>query len=566
MVGTTLWMTLTIPLYLEQAIDILRSDPDPQDNRFNEYIIWILLFAIAIMFTRTASRLLFFIPGRRVEFDLKNRLLEHLTTLQRDYFIANPSGSIISRVNNDINGVRMLMGFGLLQLVNSLAMLSLAPYRMYEISPELTLYVGIPLLIAFLLPQVALRRLRQLQREQMQTMQDLSDSTVESYNGLDTLRSYRALNWAEQRFEQFSERVKHLAIRMSTIRAFFMPILAHVVNALKVMLVLVAGVMVIKAELSMGQFIAYTLYLSMLLPPLMGMTFMMFVIQRGLTALGSLETVFATRPDLPEVDPTAERNLPQLLQTGLRVTGLSYAYPDEPTKPVLQDVGFSVRPGEIVGIFGAIGSGKTTLVNIINHYLKPPINTITLDGIDISAISQATLRQHIVTVSQEPFLFSASIRDNVSFAADQVAAGEVESALSAAAMNNDLAHFPAGLETIAGEKGINLSGGQKQRIALARSLLKPCDLLILDDVMSAVDHETERYLIEQIYAFQHARSLLIVSHRISVLEQADRIIVLEDGQISASGQHSELIQQPGIYRSAYLLQTEQTMSEATASV
>ena len=566
MVGVTLWMTLTIPLYLEQAIDILRNTPDPQDSEFTQYIIWILLFAIAIMFTRTASRLLFFIPGRRVEFDLKNRLLEHLTTLQRDYFIANPSGSIISRVNNDINGVRMLMGFGLLQLVNSLAMLSMAPYRMYEISPELTLYVGIPLLIAFFLPQIALRRLRQLQREQMQTMQDLSDSTVESYNGLDTLRSYRALDWAEQRFEISSELVKSLAIRMSTIRAFFMPILAHVVNALKVVLVLVGGVMVIKAELSMGQFIAYTLYLSMLLPPLMGMTFMMFVIQRGLTALGSLETVFTTQADVPEIDPAAESALPEQLQTGLSVTGLTYAYPDEPDKPILKDIGFAVRPGEIVGVFGAIGSGKTTLVNIINRYLKPPENSIALDGIDSTKISQAALRKHIVTVSQEPFLFSASIRDNVSFATDDIAEGQVEQALNAAAMNTDLAHFPAGLETIAGEKGINLSGGQKQRIALARSLLKPCDLLILDDVMSAVDHETERHLIEQIYAFQQARSLLIVSHRISVLEQADRIIVLEDGHISASGSHNELIQQPGIYRSAYLMQTEQAVSEPSVSV
>jgi ATP-binding cassette subfamily B protein len=282
MVGITLWLTLTIPQYLEQAIDVLRSsnsgsDGTSIDAHFSGYVLWILIFAIVIIVTRTASRLLFFIPGRRVEYDLKNRLLAHLTTLQRNYFLQNPTGSIISRVNNDINGVRMLMGFGLLQLINSLAMLSLAPYKMYQISPLLTLYVTVPLVISFFLPQIAIRRLRQLQREQMKTLQDLSDFTVASYNGLDTLRSYRALAWAEGRFTGFSLQIKDLAIRMSTIRAFFMPILTHVVNGLKVMLVLVGGMMVIEAELSIGEFV-----------PLLGLvhartlTLELFVQPRGL--------------------------------------------------------------------------------------------------------------------------------------------------------------------------------------------------------------------------------------------------------------------------------------------
>jgi ATP-binding cassette subfamily B protein len=307
------------------------------------------------------------------------------------------------------------------------------------------------------------------------------------------------------------------------------------------------------------------LYLTMLLPPLMGMTFMMFVIQRGITALGSLETVFHTEPLLPPVDEQAEQALADQLQSGLQVQGLTFAYPDDPEHPLLKDVSFAVRPGEIVGIFGPIGSGKTTLVNIINRYLNPPPGMLTLDGIDITQISQATLRRHIVTVSQEPFLFSAAIRENVRFAAEDTDDVTIRQALNAAAMDEDMARFPAGLDTIAGEKGINLSGGQKQRIALARSLLKPCDLLILDDVMSAVDHETERYLIRQIYGFRHARSLLIVSHRVSVLERADRIIVLEHGRVTASGGHTGLIRQNGIYRQSYLLQTEQEAETKEAS-
>lgn len=554
MVVATLWMTLTIPQLLEQAIEILRNAPDPEAAGFRDPIYRIGAFALAIVVTRTASRLLFFTPGRRVEYDLKNRLLAHLTTLQRGYFRDNPTGGIISRINNDINGVRLLMGFGLLQLTNSLTLLSLAPLKMMQISPRLTLFVVLPILLAFVLQQLAIRRLRTLQQQQMKALQEISDYAVETYNGLEVLRSYRALGWAEGRFDGHSERIRDVSLRMAVVRAWFMPVLAHVVNLLKVMLILLGGWLIIESGMTVGEFMAYLLYLSMLLPPLMGMSFMLFVLQRGMTALSSLETVFHTRPGLPPVDPQAEQRLPETLVRGLEVRDLSFAYPDAPDQPALENVSFAVRPGEIVGLFGTIGCGKTTLVNLLNRYLEPPPGTVFLDGVDITTLSQQRLRRHVVTVAQEPFLFSATIRDNVSLAREDVDDAAIEQALRNAAMDTDLARFPAGIDTLAGEKGINLSGGQKQRIALARGLLRPCDLLILDDVLSAVDHDTERYLIGRIYNLEQARSLLIVSHRISALERADRIVVLERGRIVAVGTHAELSRQEGIYRRAWLLQ------------
>ncbi len=556
-VGLTLWMTLSIPSYLQEAIDILGRDPDPAGKAFLNRIGWILIFALAIMFTRTASRLSFYIPGRRVEFLLKNRLLTHLLTLQRSFYLKNPTGSIISRVNNDINGIRMMMGFGLMQMITSFSMLSMAPYQMYRISPTLTLYVAVPIISAFALLQLSLRRLRGFQLVQMKALQDLSDFTVESYNGIDVLKTYRAFSWVEGKFGRLSRQVRDAAVRMSTVRAFFMPILTHLVNGLKVMLVIVGGMMVIRAEMTMGQFMAYSLYLTMLVPPLMGLTFMMFLLQRGFTALTSLEEVFNTQAGLPPVDRKAEAGLREPVRQGLRVENLSFAYPDDPERPALSGVSLRVEPGEIVGVFGAIGSGKTTLVNLINRYLPPPAGTISLDGVDTTVIGLNRLRRSVVTVTQEPFLFSNSIRENISFAAEGKGKG-VAAAAEAAALSDDLRRFPAGLDTMVGEKGITLSGGQKQRIALARSIMKTCDLLILDDVLSAVDHETERFLVERIYGFQHARSLLIVSHRISVLEKASRIVVLENGRVADTGTHAQLIAREGIYRTAHLLQTERT--------
>ena len=555
MVIATLWMTLTIPLYLEQAIDSLRQSGSEQV--FLNRVTWILGFALAIIITRTASRLLFFMPGRRVEYDLKNRLLAHLTTLQRDFFRTNTTGALISRLNNDINGVRMLMGFGLLQLCNSIAMLSLAPYRMYLLSPLLTALIAGPIVITFVILQLAIGKLRLLQQQQMQALQTISDFTLESYNGLEVLRTYQALDWPERRFGTLSAHIRDLALNISRLRAYFLPLMLHVLNALKVLVVLAGGLMIVRAELTVGELTAYLLYLSMLLPPLTGMSFMLFVLQRGMTALESLETVLLTKPSLPPPDPAAQNALPATLQQGLEVRSLSYAYPEAPEQTVLKNISLAIKPGEIVGVFGPIGSGKSTLVNCLNGYLQPAAATIFLDGIDSTRISRDRLRQHIVTVSQTPFLFSATIRENLRLARPDLTQQQALEALHAAALQEDLQRFPAGLDTLAGEKGINLSGGQKQRLALARALLTPCDLLILDDVLSAVDHETERFLIDQIYRFQHARSLLIVSHRVSALERADRIIVLEQGQMIAQGTHNELIEQCELYQRAWQLQEQQ---------
>lgn len=554
----TLWISLAIPRYLQEAIDLLAADPTGTAILSKVWLIVVL--ALAMIITRAVSRLLFFVPGRRVEFDLKNRLLAHIQRLDREFFLANPTGELISRINNDITGVRMLLGVGIMMLIQSVGMLSMAPYYMYQISPSLTLYCAIPIALGFVVLQIAVRRMRRNQVWRMKALQELSDFTVESYNGLDPLKSFRGLGWAERRFSERSDAVLRAGLGMTTVRAWFMPLLTHIINALKVLLVLIGGFAVIRGDMTIGGFTAFTIYLSMLVGPLMGATFMMFVLQQGMTSLGSLLEVFAATPRHPARRSITGRSEP--LAHGLVVRGLRFAYPDEPDHPVLDEVSFHVAPGEVIGVFGPVGSGKTTLVNVLNRYLVPPPGTVHLDGTDIRDLDPVEVRRHVVTVTQEPFLFSDTLRANVAFSmeepaseSEQAMTEEVEKALEAAALSSDLERMPAGLSTPVGERGVTLSGGQKQRIALARASLKPCDLLILDDVLSAVDQETERVLVEWIHALTTARALLVVSHRISILKRADRIMVLDGGRLVDEGTHDDLVARNAAYRESWRRQS-----------
>ena len=554
----TLWMSLAIPRYLQEAIDLLAADPSAGEVLSK---VWLILgFAVAMVLTRTVSRLLFFVPGRRVEFDLKNRLLAHLLRQDREYYMANPTGELISRINNDINGVRMLLGMGTMMLIQSAGTLTLAPWYMYRISPSLTLYCALPVAVGFLVLQIAVRRMRRNQLRHMKALQGLSDFTVESYGGLDPLKSFRGLGWAERRFAQTSGAVRDAGLAMAAVRAWFFPLLTHLVSGLKVLLVLVGGFAVVSGEITIGGFAAFMVYLSMLVGPLMGATFMMFLLQRGMTSLGSLLEVFAADPSRPAPRPGA--SLPARLEEGLAVDRLSFSYPDEPGRPVLDAVSLRVAPGEVVGVFGPVGSGKTTLVNLLNLYLVPPPDAVRLDGVDVRDVAAGEVRRRVVTVTQEPYLFSDTIEANVAFGLEADRPDDldahVEGAVADAALGPDLERMPAGLRTVVGERGITLSGGQKQRVAFARALLKPCELLILDDVLSAVDHDTERVLVERIHSLAMARSVLVVSHRISVLERADRVVVLDRGRVIDEGRHRELAAREGPYREAWRRQETET--------
>ncbi|NQU64960.1 MAG: ABC transporter ATP-binding protein [SAR324 cluster bacterium] len=555
----TNWIAVTIPGYLKLCIDLLSensADLRAKQYQLYEYLLMMFLLALGIIIVRTLSRVFFFNPGRAIEFKIKNDLFKKLTLLQKSYYDKNPTGVIISKIQNDINGVRMICGFGMMQLFNITTALSFAPYKMWQLSPELTLYTVLPIVVVFIIIRFSMHFVIRYTRERMLTLQRLSGFIVSSLSGIDVIKTYDIKKLNEDRFERTNDEMKNLSLKISFTRSFFMPLLQNLENILKVIILLIGGSMVIEASLTIGELTAFIAYLGLLTMPIMGLGWLTTIFQTGTIGIASLQTIFDEEIPETAIAPLQQSTRKQLFDKGLVVKNLSYAYPDH-EEPVLKDICFSILPHQTVGILGKIGSGKTTLINCLNRYLPIHEREVFLGGHDLSGLSLIDVRSVIHTVSQDVFLFSDTIKNNILFGTEQLEKAckqDLSAVVYESALQDDIIRFPDGIDTIVGEKGIMLSGGQKQRISLARALLTPCDLLILDNVLSAVDHETERFLLEHIHKRRMARSLLIVSHRVQALELADLILVLDEGQIVDQGSHQSLIIRNGLYRETWELQ------------
>ena len=563
----TNWIAVSIPEYVLLSIDLLNDGLQARQDLLWEYLLIMLGLALIMIIVRTSSRMLFFNPGRAIECQIKNDMFKKLMALQKNYYEKNPSGNIISRINNDITGVRMICGFGLMQAFNITTALSMTPYKMWQLSPNLTLYCIIPIVLVFTVVRLGMRVLVENMRARMESLQRLSGFTVSSLSAIDLIKSKAMREWSTLRFEKENQDMLRSSKKIAWTRSFVMPMLSNLEHFLKILVLLIGGMMVIQEDFTIGQLTAFIAYSALLTFPLMGLGWVTTMFQQGLIGLTSIQTVL--QQDLPRAKllqlPEPERKK-LFVENGLRVKNLNYRYPDG-NKDVLRKINFTIRPGQIIGVLGRIGSGKSTLVNALNRYLDISPGSIFLGEQDLASLSDNDLRTSVRTVTQEPFLFSDTVENNVTFADadyDSIDPEHFREILLAAALETEVARFPKKEKTMVGEKGIMLSGGQKQRISLARAMLKPCDLLILDNVLSAVDYETERHLLREIYKLlkpennkpAQAKSIMIVSHRVTSMGQADWILVLDEGQIVDQGLHVELIKRPGYYQQMWELQND----------
>ena len=563
----TNWIAVSIPEYVRLSIDLLNNDLEARQDLLWEYMLIMLGLAVVMIFVRTLSRILFFNPGRAIECQIKNDMFHKLMALQKDYYEANPSGNIISRINNDITGVRMICGFGLMQSFNITSALSMTPFKMWQLSPNLTLYCIIPILLVFTAVRLGMRVLVRNMQARMESLQRLSGFTVSSLSAIDLIKSQTMRNWSKGHFENENQEMLRRSMKIAWTRSFVLPMLSNLEHFLKLLVLLFGGLMVIKSEFTIGQLTAFIAYSALLTFPLMGLGWVTTMIQQGLVGLASIQTVLQQKLPRSHLKSLSQTRLKSLFaENRLTVDNLSYRYPLS-NKDTLKNVSFNIKPGQVIGLLGRIGSGKSTLVNGLNRYLDMGKGYIFLGKRDLAELSDNDIRTCIRTVTQEPFLFSDTVENNIRFSEaihESESPEHFRNILRSAAMEEEVGRFPEQEKTMVGEKGIMLSGGQKQRISLARAMLKPCSLLILDNVLSAVDYETERFLLQEIHKLLKpengmpalAGSLLIVSHRVTSMEQADWILVLDEGKIVDQGVHADLIQRPGYYQQMWELQNE----------
>ncbi|MEH6516430.1 MAG: ABC transporter ATP-binding protein [Halioglobus sp.] len=551
----TNWLAVSIPLYLGESIDLLSSDAlVQQQDALMRSIGAVVLFALLMVVTRTVSRILFFNPGRSIERELKDDAFAKLTRMQSAFYREHETGALISIVNNDINGVRALAGIVMLQVFNIFFALSLTPLKMYQISPSLTLYCIFPVVVTFAIAHKGIAFLRRMLRVRMVELQEMSSTTVGFLSGIEVIKSNHIQDWAEKAFDKENGKILDRSLSLTLVRTVVLPVIAYTDRLLKVLILGVGGGYLIQAELSLGDLTALLAYAALLAMPFISLGMVFSAWQAGIVSLESMRRIL----DQPEHQqdqvhlPPKERD--DLFSHHLRINDFSYTYPGSDT-PALSNISFEIKPGQMVGVLGKVGSGKTTLVNCLNSYLEVAPGSIFIDGVDITTLSRQDLRSAVRTITQDPFLFSDTVSENIQFGAGELADPlPMEQALYQSDMLDEVRQFPEQESTLVGEKGILLSGGQKQRLSLSRGLYTPCKLMVLDNVLSAVDNETERFLLDQIFNHTRSAATLIISHRATVLEKVDTILVLNAGRIVAQGSHAELLLSSEEYRHTWQLQ------------
>lgn len=574
-------LTVAIPTFVQYAVDAMTLHRDAAGAASAVTFAWAIIAAgIGVMVVRTLSRVLFFNPGRVIEYHLKSDLFRHLTELPRAYYDRMRPGEIVSRGTNDAQAVRGFIGFGSLQVFNVALTLLLTIGKMVVTDWRLTLWVLVPLLLAVMVLRRAIREMFTLTRRTQEELGHLSSRVLETYGGATVLQSMNAVPMATDRFEERNSALLGVGQRLAFVIAWLLPVVDVVGNACLVLLLFVGGQMVIDKTLTPGELAAFAVLIRIVAGGLNSLGWLVNALQRGWISLGRVYEVIdapvaldaaglgtGVMPPSVSADDKGHavsvRNLtfehPGRLDGKTPGAASQVLAPAEAREPALSDVSFELAPGGTLGIFGETGAGKTTLLDLLSRVHEPPPGTVFIDGVDVRTVDLKAFRKATAYVPQDAHLFSQTLRENVALADSKETRDDrrVEEAVMAAALGDDLGALPEGLETRVGERGVMLSGGQRQRAALARAFYRDFEVLLLDDVLSAVDHATEKRLIDAIYARRKGATTLIVSHRVSALRHADLILVMERGRVIARGTHEALLRDhAGPYWRAWRLQQE----------
>ena len=487
--------------------------------------------------------------SRDIEFDIRNDFFARLEQQPPAYYQQRRTGDLMSRATNDLNAVRMMIGPAIMYSTNTVLVFIVAIAVMLTIDVRLTLIALIPLPFVTITVRyfgtAIHKRFEQIQAQ----LSEISAVVQEALSGVRVVRAYRQEEHERERFRLSNEEYLRRNRVLIRLQGAFYPSMTLFLGFGALLVLWLGSRDVIRGAITLGEFVAFNGYLVMLAWPMIAFGWVTNILQRGLASWGRMLEVLQHEPAISDATVTAAGRA-AALDGPIEVRDLTFTYPGS-DRPVLRHVSLRIEPGQAVAFVGGTGSGKSTLINLLPRMHEPPPGTVFIGGVDIREIPLERLRAAIGFVPQEPFLFSSTIAENVSFGKDPKELELVTRAAAVARLDKDVADFPRGFDTVVGERGITLSGGQKQRTALARAVLVDPRILVLDDALSAVDTYTEEEILSRLRGVMRQRTSIIVSHRISTVRNADQIFVLDDGRIAERGRHDELVARNGLYAAMY---------------
>lgn len=548
---------------LENSFDIysLFDGSALQGSTYSLFAASILILGVIILISALLKGFFMFfmrqtiiVMSRHIEYDQKNEIYQHYQTLPLSFYRRNNTGDLMSRISEDVSKVRMYIGPAIMYGINLFTLFIMVIPFMISINPTLTAYSLLPLpllsISIYFVNNIINKRSEEIQR----SLSNLSTFVQEAFSGIRVIKAYVREESIASYFEEESTDYRTKSLNLAFVNALFFPLIMGLIGLSVILTVYIGGVEVLNGQVTTGNIAEFIIYVNMLTWPVTSLGWITSIIQRAAASQKRINEFLDTKNDI-----VSKKNVEKQLKGHLHFQHVNFTYPDSGIT-ALKDVSFEVLPGESLAIVGTTGSGKSTIANLICRMYDIDEGTIQVDEQDIRDYNLSSLRSQIGFVPQDVFLFSESIRNNIAFGDPGMSDEAVMRAAKDADLLENIERFPDGFETRVGERGITLSGGQKQRVSIARAIARSPRILILDDSLSAVDTKTENTILNAMAKIMEGRTSVIISHRVSSAKLADKIIVLDDGEIVEQGTNEALLESNGFFKELY---DKQTLDEAS---